>query len=94
VVAVHATGTPAASDEGDVQSPETYIGYGRAVNFVAPGGAGKDASHFYTTGKPLLNEWGLSGDWTIGEERAVLDKKEGSITYPGQNRIRFDIGSR
>jgi len=81
VVAVHATGAQAASDEGDLRSPETYIGYAQAENFVSPGGAVKDASHFYATGKPQLNEWGLSGDWTIGEERAVLDKKDGSITY-------------
>jgi Thioredoxin like C-terminal domain len=64
-----------------MQSPETYIGYGRAENFVSPGGAVKDASHLYATGKPQLNEWGLSGDWTVGEERAVLDKKDGGIVY-------------
>jgi cytochrome c biogenesis protein CcdA/thiol-disulfide isomerase/thioredoxin len=81
VVAVHATGAQAASDEGDVQSSETYIGYGRAENFVSPGGAVKDASHLYAAGRPQLNEWGLSGDWTVGEERAVLDKKDGGITY-------------
>jgi Thioredoxin like C-terminal domain len=71
----------AASDEGDLRSPETYIGYGRAENFVSPGGAVKDASHLYAMGKPQLNEWRLSGDWTIGEERAALDKKDGSIAY-------------
>jgi Thioredoxin like C-terminal domain len=81
VVAVHATGAQAASDEGDIQSPETYIGYGRAENFVSPGGAVKDASHLYAAGGPRLNEWGLSGDWTVGEERAVLDKKDGGIIY-------------
>jgi thiol-disulfide isomerase/thioredoxin len=47
VVAVHAAGAQAASDEGDVQSPETSIGYGRAENFASPGGAVKDASHLY-----------------------------------------------
>jgi cytochrome c biogenesis protein CcdA/thiol-disulfide isomerase/thioredoxin len=81
VVAVHATGAQAASDESDMQSPETYIGYGRAENFASPGGAVKDASHLYAAGKPQLNEWGLSGDWTVGEEHAVLDKKDGGITY-------------
>jgi thiol-disulfide isomerase/thioredoxin len=81
VVAVHAAGAQAASDEGDVQSPETSIGYGRAENFASPGGAVKDASHLYAAGRPRLNEWGLSGDWTVGEERAVLDKKDGGIIY-------------
>jgi thiol-disulfide isomerase/thioredoxin len=81
VVAVHATGAQAASDEGDVRSPETYIGYGRAENFVSPGSVVKDASHLYAVGGPRLNEWGLSGDWTVGEERAVLDAKDGGIIY-------------
>jgi cytochrome c biogenesis protein CcdA/thiol-disulfide isomerase/thioredoxin len=82
VVAVSATGAQAASDNGDLKSPETYIGYGRAENFVSPGGPTKDSPHVYAAGQPRqLNQWGLSGDWTIGEERAVLDQKDGSIVY-------------
>jgi cytochrome c biogenesis protein CcdA/thiol-disulfide isomerase/thioredoxin len=81
VVAVSAAGAEAASDSGNVRSPETYIGYARAENFVSPGGADKDASHIYAAGHPQSNEWGLSGDWTIGEERARLNRKDGSIVY-------------
>jgi hypothetical protein len=39
LVAVHASGAQAAPDEEDLRSPETYIGYGRAENFLSPGGA-------------------------------------------------------
>jgi cytochrome c biogenesis protein CcdA/thiol-disulfide isomerase/thioredoxin len=81
LVAVNASGAEAASDNGDVKSYETYIGYGRAENFVSPGGAVKDASHIYAAGNPQLNEWGLSGDWTIGEEQARLNRKDGGIVY-------------
>jgi hypothetical protein len=81
LVAVNASGVEAAADTDDVQSPETYIGYGRAEKFVSPGGAVKDSSHVYAAGMPKLNQWGLSGDWTIGEESAVLNRKEGSIVY-------------
>jgi hypothetical protein len=28
-----------------------------------------------------LNEWGLSGDWTIGGEHAALNAKGGSVVY-------------
>src|SRR5271165_6563847 len=42
VVAVNATGAEAASDEADVNSPETYIGYMRAENFASPGGSVSD----------------------------------------------------
>jgi cytochrome c biogenesis protein CcdA/thiol-disulfide isomerase/thioredoxin len=81
LISVTATGVEAAPDSTDVQSPETYIGYRRAENFVSPGGAVPDARHAYAAGTPRLNEWGLSGDWTIGAEHAVLDRKDGSIVY-------------
>ena len=47
IVAVHASGAEAAPDEKDAQSPETYVGYMRAENFVSPGGAVADARHVY-----------------------------------------------
>jgi cytochrome c biogenesis protein CcdA/thiol-disulfide isomerase/thioredoxin len=81
VVAVNASGAEAAADMKDVQSPETYIGYGRAENFVSPGGSVHDFSHVYVMGMLRLNEWGLAGKWTIGGEHAVLDQKDGSIVY-------------
>jgi cytochrome c biogenesis protein CcdA/thiol-disulfide isomerase/thioredoxin len=81
LVAVSAAGAEAAPDSDNVRSPETYIGYALAENFVSPGGAVKDGSHIYAAGKPQLNEWGLSGDWTIGDEQALLNRKDGSIVY-------------
>jgi cytochrome c biogenesis protein CcdA/thiol-disulfide isomerase/thioredoxin len=81
LVSVKASGVEAASDESDVRSPETYVGYGRAENFVSPGGAVEDASHAYASGSPRLNEWGLTGDWTIAAEDAVLDREGGGIVY-------------
>jgi cytochrome c biogenesis protein CcdA/thiol-disulfide isomerase/thioredoxin len=79
-VAVNASGAQAAADAGDDHSPETYIGYGRAENFVS-GSVTKDAEQVYSVGTPQLNQWGLTGDWTVGEERAVLNRKDGSIVY-------------
>ena len=66
----------------DVHSPETYVGYERGENFVSPGGVG--AGHGATSTRPAtprLNEWGLSGDWTIGGEHAALNAGDGSIVY-------------
>ena len=62
-------------------SPETYVGYGRAEHFVSPGGAVRDRRHSYAAGTPGLNEWGLSGFWTIRDEDARLDEKDGRIVY-------------
>jgi len=81
LVTVKASGAEAAADTQDVLSPETYIGYERAQNFVASDGAVQNTPHDYTVGTLRLNEWGLSGNWTIGGEHAVLNEKGGSIVY-------------
>ena len=81
MAAVRAFGAEAAADMNDVQSPETYIGYDRAENFVSPGGSVHDFPHVYAAGMPRLNEWGLAGGWTISGEHAVLDRKDGSVVY-------------
>ncbi len=81
LVTVNAGGAEAASDWKKVASPETYVGYARAENFVSPGGFANDAAHTYTVGEPALNQWGLSGDWTVGREHAALDQADGAIVY-------------
>lgn len=78
---VSASGAEMASNEKDVRSPETYLGYERAENFVSPGGAAEDVAKDYQSGAPRLNEWGLSGRWTIGKEHAGLDAPDGGVTY-------------
>lgn len=105
LVAVSASGAEAASDDRNVQSPETYVGYRRAENFASPGGIGNDVARVYAAGMPRLNEWSLTGDWTVGGEHADLDAKDGSVVYrfhardvhlvlgpaPGAQPIRFRV---
>jgi cytochrome c biogenesis protein CcdA/thiol-disulfide isomerase/thioredoxin len=87
LVKVKAAGVEAQPDMGEVHSPETYIGYERGENFASPGGVAQDVRHVYAepdwriNDKPRLNEWGLSGDWTIGDEKAALNASGGAITY-------------
>jgi thiol-disulfide isomerase/thioredoxin len=81
MVDVKATGAEAASDMKDVMSPETYVGFERAENFVSPGGAAQGEPKDYASGDPRLNEWGLVGRWTIGAEQASLDAPDGAIVY-------------
>ena len=80
-VAVNGSGAEAASVKADVDSPETYIGYDRSNHFISPGGVVQDESHLYAAGEPQLNEWSLVGKWTVGNERAQLDEKDGRIVY-------------
>jgi cytochrome c biogenesis protein CcdA/thiol-disulfide isomerase/thioredoxin len=82
MVSVSATGAEAASDAADVKSPETYIGFARSENFASPGGAVGDIPHVYATGDlKQLNDWGLSGDWTVGGQSATLNKTDGAISF-------------
>lgn len=81
MVEVKATGAEAASNQADVQSPETYVGWQRSENFVDAKGTVNDAAHSYVAATPRLNEWGLTGSWTVGSEQAGLNDKDGSIYY-------------
>ncbi len=81
MVLVNGLGAEAIGGSDDVLSPETYIGYRRAKNFVSPEAASPDAPNVYTAPPPQLNEWALSGGWTIGGEDAVLNERNGGIVY-------------
>jgi thiol-disulfide isomerase/thioredoxin len=86
-VSVHAQGVEAASDAGDVQSPETYIGYARAENFSSPGGIKPNTDKVYTAPvQPRLNEWGLAGKWADHEQVAILKSTGGKIVFHFQAR--------
>jgi cytochrome c biogenesis protein CcdA/thiol-disulfide isomerase/thioredoxin len=78
---VDAAGAEAAPSASD-QSPETYIGYNRADNFVSPGGLATDESRIYLPADKLaLNQWSFSGDWTDMGEYASLNQPNGRIAY-------------
>jgi thiol-disulfide isomerase/thioredoxin len=76
-----AKGIEAAPDLADIRSGETYIGYERATGFASTESVKADAPRDYSIADPGVNEWGLSGTWTIGAEKAALDKPDGAIRY-------------
>jgi hypothetical protein len=81
-VKVDARGPDAAADWGSLKSEENYVGFERTENFASPGGAVLDKPRMYEQPAQLrLNEWALSGDWTVKKDAAVLNKASGSITY-------------
>ncbi|MEK1894530.1 MAG: cytochrome c biogenesis protein DipZ [Rhizobium sp.] len=80
-VTPNAKGAEAAPDLARLQSGESYIGYLRAANFISPEGIGADAARDYTVRQPSLNEWGLTGKWTVAGEQASLEQAGGGITY-------------
>jgi thiol-disulfide isomerase/thioredoxin len=81
-VSVDANGVEAAADWASLQSAENYLGHQRTQNFASPGGAALGSARVYQLPATLrLNEWGLSGDWTVNEEAVLLNKANGSIAY-------------
>jgi thiol-disulfide isomerase/thioredoxin len=88
VVSVAATGAEAApSAMSDVKSPETYVGYERAERFVSPSGAVRDTAATYASAATLkLNDWALSGRWTVGSEHATLEASGGTVSYRFHSR--------
>ncbi len=81
LVKPNAGGAEASPDLARLGSGETYVGYARAANFVSPEGDSANTSARYTVGNPGLNEWGLTGNWTVGAEEARLNEAGGGITY-------------
>jgi thiol-disulfide isomerase/thioredoxin len=82
LVSVEARGIEAAADWDSLRSPENYVGYGRTENFASPGGATTDKNRVYVAPAQLgLNQWALSGDWTVGKGAVVLNKAGGRIAY-------------
>jgi thiol-disulfide isomerase/thioredoxin len=86
-VAVEARGLEVGADWGSLKSPETYVGHQKAEHFASPAGA--ELNTLQTYGLPArlrLNQWALSGQWTVKSEAAVLNLAGGRIAYRFQAR--------
>jgi cytochrome c biogenesis protein CcdA/thiol-disulfide isomerase/thioredoxin len=84
-VAVSGEGVEAAAG-ADKRSPETYIGYARAERSVSTPAPVRNRPADYQANPTALDEWGLSGRWTIGRERARLEAPGGRIVYRFRGR--------
>jgi thiol-disulfide isomerase/thioredoxin len=79
---VTAGGFELAADWSNVGSSETYLGEARTDGFASPGGIHTGERRLYSSPARLsLNDWALSGTWTVGEERVRLDQAGGRIAY-------------
>jgi thiol-disulfide isomerase/thioredoxin len=75
-------GVATQADMGNLRSPETYLGHARAEQFASPGGQRSDTAFDYTLPATLaLNQWGLSGRWTVSDEAAQLQQAGGRIAF-------------
>ncbi len=82
LVSGDAQGAEVAADWDNLRSRENYVGDGRTEGFVSPGRAVLGKPHVYTAPARLkLNDWALSGDWTVEKPLIALNKPNGKIVY-------------
>lgn len=106
IARVSGEGAQGAPDFANLRSPETYLGHARSNGFASPGGIRADAPASYETAtSPRLNQWSLSGTWTVAGELATSQQAGGRINHrfhardlhlvmgraPGSPPVRFRV---
>ena len=74
-------GAEVAADWDDLQSPESYLGFGR-TRTSRPLVASTETSRAYAAPAQLkLNQWALAGNWTFENDAVMLNEVNGRIAY-------------
>ena len=82
LVSVEGAGIEAQADWDQLESPETYVGYGQAEHFASPGGGAANERQTYTAPEAMRsNQWALAGEWTIMRDLAVAHEAGGRLAY-------------
>ena len=82
LVTVEAHGAEVDADWKNLRSPETYVGYERAERFASPGREVPDRPRVYAVPARLgVNDWALSGQWTMKKAFTVSNKSNAKLTY-------------
>jgi thiol-disulfide isomerase/thioredoxin len=82
LVSMTPVGLEVQADWTNLRSPETYLGYAQGQSFASRGGAeiGRPASYDLPN-TLMLNQWALSGDWTIDSGASVMTGGDGRIAF-------------
>ena len=79
---VKAHGVELPADWDNLESPESYIGYGRAETFRSRRSIVVNQPNVYRAPPQIgLNKWALSGDWTVRDQAAVSNASNTTIGY-------------
>jgi len=70
------------ADWTNLRSPESYLGYAQGRNLASRSGSAIGVPSTYSIPEKLmLNQWALSGDWTIESGASVLNGNEGRLAF-------------
>jgi len=70
------------ADWTNLRSPESYLGYTQGRNFASRSGSAIGTPGSFSIPEMLmLNQWALSGDWTIEADASALNGAEGSVAF-------------
>lgn len=78
---VNTDGVQKQADMREIASPETYLGYGRAEHFVSGPAHHDQPARYQLPATLALNQWGLTGQWQIGEESIRTTGSNGRISF-------------
>ena len=74
-------GAEATGQFGDMRSPETYVGFNRAAHFASGMVTPNKPATYATPSTLALNQWGLTGTWTVEGERSVSNAAGARVTF-------------
>jgi thiol-disulfide isomerase/thioredoxin len=86
LVSVDPRGLEVAADWQTLRSSETYVGYGQSSGFASADVAAFDEAHAYALAPLRLNQWGLSGTWTVARHAALSHETGGRVAFRFQAR--------
>ena len=87
LVSVDPHGFEVAADWDTLRTPETYLAYGRNAGFASPERGRFNEPQAYPEPPSLcLNQWALSGTWTLAAHAAVLNDAGGRVVFQFQAR--------
>jgi thiol-disulfide isomerase/thioredoxin len=81
LVSVADEGFEAQADWQTLGSPETYLGYEQGRNFVSANTTEFDEPQDFGVPDLDLNQWALSGNWTLGPGNSVANEADGRLVF-------------
>jgi thiol-disulfide isomerase/thioredoxin len=89
-------GVTVAADFAHLGTPESYVGYQQAQGLASANGVELDEPHTYVAPESLgLNQWSLSGNWTVEGRSVVGNEANGTIAFRYHARdANLVMGSR